>query len=208
MANREATRSGLVEPYPSSPKRPPNYHLCCRKDGRLFTIAFFGTYAAKHALNALLEGRTFKWKNDDEIICDDGMSIKDSRLEELIEYDMKGAEKDWVLDDTTGNSIKRFIAGGSFARESKEEQVATGEKTKATKTKPEKKEREKKERIPRASKEGLVTVGDIAERLKMDAREARGILRTLKVEKPDAGWAWPDKEADAIAERIEKARKA
>lgn len=58
---------------------------------------------------------------------------------------------------------------------------------------------------PRASRDGLVPIADIAAELGIEPREARAVLRGLKVEKPAAGWAFPAAEVPAVRERIRAA---
>ena len=41
-----------------------------------------------------------------------------------------------------------------------------------------------------------------------EGREVRGVLRALKLTKPDHGWAWPKEEAKAIEAKIVDGLKA
>lgn len=68
--------------------------------------------------------------------------------------------------------------------------------------------REKKTKEKRATREGLVSIGDIAKDLGMIPREARGILRAIKMAKPSCGWAWPAGEVEFIAKQITEGKGA
>lgn len=58
--------------------------------------------------------------------------------------------------------------------------------------------------VPRASRNGLVTIQAIAEEMGMTPRDARGILRKAKLPKPPCGWAWKEEDAAPIRELMEK----
>lgn len=68
--------------------------------------------------------------------------------------------------------------------------------------KQEAKPKEKKEKRP--SRDGLISVADIAKELGIEAGDARSILRKAKVEKPAAGWAGDAKWAEGIRATIKK----
>lgn len=66
-----------------------------------------------------------------------------------------------------------------------------------------KKERVKAERTSKPNaREGLTTVAQIAEELKIIPRIARGYLRAAKIEKPEIGWAGDQAWADSIREAL------
>ena len=58
--------------------------------------------------------------------------------------------------------------------------------------------------VKRAPRDGLITVGQICDRLSVKAGKARSILRRQRVEQPEAGWAWPADEAAKIEALIAK----
>ncbi len=65
----------------------------------------------------------------------------------------------------------------------------------------ERNKRKTKTRAQPVSKDGLVTIAEICNELGMNPRDARKILRN-KVEKPDAGWAWPKSEVASIKKML------
>jgi hypothetical protein len=62
--------------------------------------------------------------------------------------------------------------------------------------------REKPDRKPKP--DGLISAGDLAAGLGVEARIFRGALRALKFEKPAHGWAWSPKEAESIKAQVKK----
>lgn len=62
----------------------------------------------------------------------------------------------------------------------------------------------KRTSVPRASRNGMTTIQDIAAEFEMSPRDARGILRKAKVPKPPQGWAWKPEDAAPIRALMEK----
>lgn len=207
--------TGLAEPFPASPTRPPKYavYVSYPHDAepgakRLIVMAFSATYAAQHFVNAALQDGKFKWKKanaalgvkvPDTIVGENGVEIRCPQgMEEIIEYEMSSAEEQWELP-------AYYVAQCDMVRREYREDAPThdpetGEKVK----KPKKEPKPKKEKI---DKTGLISVGEIAEDMEIDARDARAALRKQKVDKPAAGWAWPESEVEAIKKAIKKGLK-
>lgn len=61
------------------------------------------------------------------------------------------------------------------------------------------------EGVPKPSREGLTSVGDIATSLKVHPRIARAALRAAKVPKPDVGWAFATVDVARITKIIKDA---
>lgn len=60
---------------------------------------------------------------------------------------------------------------------------------------------------PRASRDGLRALTEICAEQGVKAGDVRAVLRSMKIEKPDAGWAWaPDSVPDYVAKAIKKAK--
>jgi hypothetical protein len=55
----------------------------------------------------------------------------------------------------------------------------------------------------RASRDGMITIAAVAAELKILPREARAVLRSLKIAKPPQGWAFDAKTAASIKRTIE-----
>lgn len=60
----------------------------------------------------------------------------------------------------------------------------------------------------RPSRDGLVSIGVIAKEMGLIPREARAILRSIKMVKPACGWAWTSGEVDGIKKALDDGRKA
>lgn len=55
-----------------------------------------------------------------------------------------------------------------------------------------------KESRPKVNREGMVSANDIAAELDVAGREVRGVLRSLKMVKPEGGWIFTPKEAEQL----------
>lgn len=197
---------GLEMPFPSCPSRPPKFCIYCRYPfdapagrARRFVWTFRAAYAAKRFVDTILEGRKFKWRNDHTIQTTCGIEIRAMEadhevgekryndLERVMDYEYAStAEEEWVIPQPHANTLATFLR--PFG------DVAPPRKDVGRVAPP----------APRASRDGLVTVGQICERLKVEPREGRSILRRQKVDQPDAGWAWPADEAAKIEALIAK----
>jgi hypothetical protein len=54
---------------------------------------------------------------------------------------------------------------------------------------------------------GTVALAEIAAQVALTPREARVMLRRLKIPKPAGSWQWPREQANEIAAKLEKARR-
>lgn len=59
----------------------------------------------------------------------------------------------------------------------------------------------------RASRDGLMSIGDIAKSLDMNPKEARGILRSVKFAKPACGWAFPADQVETVKKALQDGAK-
>lgn len=190
--------SGLEDPFPSSPMRPPKYGVYVSYRGEFMCyVNFAAKYAAKKFVDLCLSGNDHKWvdgtrSGGGEAIEDStGLLLEGLGLEEVLDHRLNSLEEAWQLPEPYIKQaqyirIKRVPMGVKL-----EERVEGG-----AKELPQEKPREPKK--ARIDKSGLITIGSIAEELGIDAGEARKILRNKKVEKPEAGWAWPEDEAEDI----------
>ncbi len=187
---------GLPEPFPIYPfkQHPSRFGFTYQnsKGNYLFTN-YHSEYAAKHALDAVLEGKTYKWINRRLIITDDGISIKGENvtdLETIIEYKFKGKEAQWMMPEPYKTYYAR-LAGNVEAPPSR---VSTPTQS-PTRTLTPSVERP----------DGLTPLSDIADELGIDPRDARQILRKHS-EKPAWGWAWPANAIEQIRQILRKNR--
>lgn len=187
VGSQGAENLGLPEPYAASPGRPGKYCLYVTRGERLITHICCTEYAAKKFLDILLENENGAKVNgptdDDMIMTVSGLSIRGWKLYQLIDYKLSTKEEQWELDERYVKQVMRFKV---------DREESTGEET------PARTRKEKVERTPKPSKEGLITIGQIAEELKMEPRDARAALRAAKVDKPSPGWCWAKNEVDEI----------
>lgn len=194
-----AGRGRLVPAYPSNPSRPTQVCLYLKRGDRQQCYPFYGIYAAKKTFDYLTRGVEYRWEEVDRIVTDDGLEIKAvgeagrTALEKIVEHVYTPAEEEWELGDYQCRCLDAIRVDIPPERLTVEGTLAPVKKS------------PKPERTPRPSRDGLVAVGDIAKQLGIEPREARGILRSLKLPKPEAGWAWPAAEAEKIAAQIKGA---
>lgn len=186
---RRATPHG-GNPYPSSPQRPPTINILLKWGegfSRLTIHCLCQRWAAKISLDVAINDR--EYEGPDEMgwyITDDGelMFKLGGDVHGLLDEDH--SDNDWVPIQPEYNDL--LVAGGRQPTLKKAEE-------------PEKKTRVPKKNQPRgavkASRGGLVTLAEICAEINMEPRDARKKLRG-KVDKPDAGWAWPADEADDV----------
>lgn len=203
VGSQGAENLGLKPPFGAAPTRPGNYCLYVAKGRRQGSFVLNTPYAIKKFLDILLEDDEVSlvkglMGEEDTLMSTTGITVRLPRdygkIEELFKHEYTEDEAQWELGEpTTSQAVRLRHASDS------------DEPTEATTTTPgvERPKREKKEKVVRPSKEGLVTIGEIAAELKIEARDARAALRKAKVEKPTVGWAWEKKEVDNIKEIIQ-----
>lgn len=223
MAKKSKTKkvftTDLEPAFPASPGRPPKYGFYIYKRNKKGNPCndgyynFHAKYAAKHFIELLLDGATFEWIDEvGEILKGSGETIETSTgiiidgrgLEEIIEYEYANdLERGWVYPH--GSDIVHLRA----AKYIDDEQVQElKENAKPVDDNPkEKPPKVKKEKKPKIDKTGLVTVKDIAADLGCSPSDARSALRKAKIEKPEAGWCWPESEVEGIKKIIKKGLK-
>ncbi|USN16566.1 hypothetical protein POLEWNIK_00400 [Brevundimonas phage vB_BpoS-Polewnik] len=163
----------------------------------MIVMCFLATYAAKHFVNAVLQGEAFKWAKSDTVIGENGVKVRCELLEEIIEYEWEAGEAGWELPSNFLNQCQLL------RREYRDDApVSTGTEGDEEVERPKKPKREPKPEKVKIDKTGLISVGEIAEQMGIEARDARGALRKQKVEKPDGGWLWPADKVEAIKKVI------
>ena len=203
---------GLPEPYPSAPVRIGLYVIGTHRSKdpgptphAQAAHVFAAMYSAKKFLDALMLDDTWEEINDDKIRTSSGVDINSIYLHDLLKYEMSPAEKSWEQPFNDRAAAHLMRTREHLPRESQAAQHV--EEPKATPTEPETKKVSRGAKI-KSSADGLVTIGTIAADLGKSSREARGILRKAvkakTITKPDAGWAYPEDEVDAIKKIINK----
>lgn len=190
---------GLEPPFSSAPAILNKHFLYINKGENLLGVGFAATYAAKKFIDILLgDDELAKTRGitgeEDTIVSSSGISIRSEEIDEILNYEFSKTEEEWTLPDAGSGSSSCAM---SFRSSSgiRVEKTQDNEKT-------ERAPRHKIEKIVKPSKEGLITIQQIAGELKMEARDCRAILRKMKVDKPQVGWAWNKIEVDDIRKII------
>ncbi len=177
-------------PYPSSPSRPPTINIYIKWGadfGHMCVFCLCQRWAAKISLDVAINDRDYEGPDDLGWYTteDGGMMFKlGGDVHGLLNEDH--SENEWRPVQPELNDLLR--AGGREAILNKAEE-------------PENKTRVPKKNQPRgavkASRAGLTTLAELCAEIGIEPRDARKKLRG-KVDKPDAGWCWPDDEVDAV----------
>lgn len=178
--------------YPSPPSRLGKYVIYFKKLDKFGVMIFAACYAATKFLELLIGEDDYdyirhpeKFKTEDldghRIQTDSNMQIWGVYLREMLEHEYTAKEEEFELPDEYHNTVEFYRSDRPAPKRS---QVS-----------------ETKKKSSRPSRDGLVTIGDIADELEITPREARAKLRG-KISKPAAGWAWPSDEVDKIKELI------
>lgn len=191
----QRSSAGLEDPFPSSPMRSPRYGVYVSYRGEFMCyINFYAKYAMKKFVEACLNGNDYDWvdgtrSGGGEAIEDStGLLLEGPGLEDVLNHEMNSLEQAWQLPDP-------YIRQAQYIRIRR---VPASIKLEEVSNDPQKVVVAKEPKKARIDKSDLVTIGSIAEELGIDAGEARKILRSKKVEKPEAGWAWSEDEAEDI----------
>jgi hypothetical protein len=219
----KVSRSGLKVPYSGKVGGNPyviyaTYKKEHEEYGRTLVLSFYAEYAARRMIDLLIgkdeyvpgiAGAREGIRTDTGIFV---TSMKPGQIVELLHYPLSEQEAAW-RDPLMEQSVMRLKYGTNYNGEKKaedveeiQEETETGELVTRTVRKPKeakapKEAREKKAKLDRT---GLVTAGELAERLKLEARIFRGGLRALGLPKPEGGWHWPQAEAEEILKKVEK----
>lgn len=188
-----AEQLGLEPPYPAAPYRPTKYCLYVTKNENLATWGFTAAYAAKKFLEILLADDTLDRITSlngkpTTILSSSGIKVFCDEIDELLDYEYTANEKLWGLNEPEFSNALRFRNSSGYEQSTRVVQSDNADQPK----------KEKPQKIPKPSKEGLISIAEIAASLKMEPRDARAALRAAKVEKPVVGWAWSKSEVDTI----------
>lgn len=195
---------GLKPPFAASPSRPPSIGMYLTKGENRGYKSFCAIYAARKFLDVLFEddGLT-RIKGisgeQDTVLCDNGIAVRIvcTPIDDVLKHEYSTDEDQWELSDEYVQFAQRFRSMGFDA-------PVYASKAEGGEAKPERVKKEPK--APRPSKDGMTTIQQIAEELKMEPREARGILRKMKTVKPEVGWAFKGDDIKKIKSILEKNR--
>ena len=196
MGSMGAELLGLAPPYGSAPYKPNKHFIYIRKGENKLNVGFAANYSAKKFLDLVIADDTVHRTrgitgDEDTLVTSTDIVIRCETLDEILNHQLTATEREWGLPDQgNGGTMPQ-----AYRIRSSTERVVREEPSSDEVRKPKK---EKVECQPKPSKDGLISIAEIAAELKMEARDCRAILRQQKVEKPAAGWAWSKIEVDEI----------
>lgn len=193
----------LERPFPSAPKVPPKFVIAVTRQSHYNTEAFVAMYAAHIFVLAVINEREYKWLNEKELKIDD-TTIKGDELEDIIEYKLKPAEREWELPEPYLSRAHFLATGERHTPALPANPILTPKQTRAAERVILEGKSPRAPAAPRADRTGLVSIQDICATLKIEPRIARAALRKLNTPKPDVGWAWSPAEAKKIEALIKK----
>lgn len=153
--------------HPSSPKRLPKYVIKVELGPRLLSESFTDAAAARKFIDMVIDDEVIRWKNDTTLAVKGGILVLQcEELEELMELETS----DIKLPEPLPRRVEAFLRGKWPIVE--KAAPASAPATKAV--------------------SGVVTLKQLCEREKWDARDVRVAMRKAKWEKPKSGeWSWP-----------------
>lgn len=175
---------------------------CYRTDGsfRMITAHFNELWEARRFLELLWNADPWVWEENrmvstsPQLLTQRGIKVRATTLEEVVGYDYTADTRNLELPEDQVRRARQIMTAMPDPEEVREAIVAN------------RAERQARKERPKIDREGKVTIGAIAEELGMEAREARAILRSLKLEKPPGGWLFDPAEVDAVKEKLTAGR--
>lgn len=171
LGTEELTRQAYSSAATGGPLNGSRFGFLSTKNGKVDICVFRAEFAAKMYLSLMIADDYIEWQ-DDCILTSSDILIKPTPCQDLraiydheISYD---EDRYYQLGQEYVDRV-RHIRSDSFAKA-----FIEGATHKA---------------IRRHSRKGMTLIKTIAAEMKMDSREARGILRSV-MEKPVHGWAW------------------
>jgi len=174
---------------------------CYRTDGsfRMITAAFDHIAQARQFLEILWNADPWAWESkrmvpsSPQLMTACGVRIRAETLEEIVAYELRKDDPELGAEEARrARQIMTALPDPEEVHEAVEAERA---------------ERKARRERPKIDREGKVTISQIAEELEMDPKEARGILRALKIQKPLGGWLFDPTEVDSVKEKLVAHRK-
>ena len=178
----------------------PKHYVECRLGERLYSETFRDTNSAALFVKAVIGKDKIKWKKDDRgayiTMKDDNLVVRCEELEDILEFETSSERK---LPEEQRRQIEQFLTG--HWRRLAEDTSPVSPTGSGAKT-PKKGLQGSKQSPP----DGMVTLADICERLKIEPRKARAFLRKRN-EAHDGRWSWGGRDVQAI-EKLLKGMKS
>ena len=196
------TRSGPVE-YPYVVYC--SYHREGEEHSRCLVLKFTDPASARNMVDQVIGNDEWEWSKwmdrDDMVVTSKGIKIRTwgNEMREIMGVDPAEVEREEI------KYVLQFKYGSPEGGRKEELPVHSPLRQDSTGGAADKAPKEKappKEKKPKVDLSGMVTANDIAKELKVEGREVRGVLRSMKLEKPAHRWAWPKDEAAKIKEKV------
>jgi len=201
-ATDEAPRSGLKEPWGSSPGRPPQFVLYCvnHESDRQYIINARELYAIRKIFDAIVgENEIEPSPTCDKTVTFGDIDIKSDQLKQILDHQYTKAEEAFELPVPYPEQIDLFLHGPRMSRELPTADDGT--------PKPPREKKPPVEKKPKIDRSGKITVQQLAEEAGIDPRDARAALRKAKIDKPAGGWLGDEAWAKTIRPVLAKAAK-
>jgi len=188
--------------------------------GKVLVLKFYGTHAAKQFVERVIAKDEYEWElwldRDAMIVTSRGVKVRahKDQLKDIMNHEYTEAEIEW-RDDQLIRSVANFLYGRRDDNDSTRSHDTddagrstihddgSGSDVQSKTPKSARKDRlPKREPKPKPNTDGFISANDIAQKLKLEGREVRGVLRALKLTKPDHGWSWPKDEAGKIEKKV------
>lgn len=180
-----------------TPRPLPIVLYCYRTDGsyRMITAHYNDLWQARRFLEVLMNADPWQWEtqrmtSDPQLMTERGIRVRGAQLEQIVAYDYDDATRDLVLPDDEVRRARQIMTALPDPAEVHEAIAAA------------RAERRVRLERPVIDRTGKVTISDIAEELDMEPRDARAILRSLKIEKPLGGWLFDPTEVEVIKQHL------
>lgn len=175
-----------------------------RTDGsyRMITHHTDHLWQAKRFLDLLLDAEQWEWDtkrivaSQPQLITGHGLKVRGDTLERIVAHEYTKDELQLMLSDAEERRARQIMLAMPDPDEVHEAIAQERSERKA-----------RKETTAKIDRSGKVTISEIAEELDMEPKDARAILRALKIEKPLGGWLFDPAEVDTIKEQLNTNRK-
>lgn len=189
------------------------YVVYASKEGpplKWLILKFTSAWGARNMIHQLIGRDTYEWKKMASVgwnymLTSNGINISlrhNGLNKEVMELEFNEAES------FMSPEVRYFLHGPSESHRAAYVDSDLPKHSPVAKSRRERASGEPKERKAKVDRTGYVSANEIAAQLGVPGRDVRGILRTLKLQKPVRGWCWPKDEAEEIKKKIEKGLKA
>lgn len=198
---QQVTQMALKPAFGNAPRFPAKYEVrFTYRDGRFNLHLFAAKYSALKFIEEVIGDRDYHWLDTDRLRVDD-VRIESRHLEAIMSHTYTAEEKAWSLP-VPYSYYARYIrtrepVGATpdhDARDTKQAPQAASVRSSGRKKRDTVRNASGSTKQPRLRNTDGTTFGipELAEQFKVDASKIRAALRKSGIEKPAAGWMWPD----------------